>query len=143
MITKFKIYSIINENFNLENQYKEIFGVPKNKEQIEHMRRWMEEAVKHNTVEKSTEEVIRGANSGEYTPFYQTMENTYEDTPDIKDEDLINFYKSKNRIRTDDDIKQMLAWYKTRKDSRHHTPQPNVLGQEQRQIPSNKGQVTT
>lgn len=126
------------EKYNLEKQYMELFGVPKNTKQKEHMRKWIEEAKKNNTIEKSTEEVERQAFTGDLDLFYRTMENTYEDVPELDDQDLIDFYKSKNNIETDEDINRMLAWFAGRKKSRHHTPEPNFLGKEQDQIPSNK-----
>jgi hypothetical protein len=146
MITKFRIYKHLNETFSLEEQYAEIFGVPKNDEQHAHMKKWLEEAKKNNAKEEIDgveAEIKRRGLTGDGPPFYRTMENTYDNVPEVKDQDLLDFYKSKNKVETEEDIEQMMAWYRKRKDSLHHTPEPNYYGKEQRQIPSNKGDVTT
>lgn len=129
------------EKYTIENQYDEIFGVPKTKQQKEYKRRWIEEMKKNSKkydLKNSEEEVKRMALTGEQSPFYRTMESTYKDAPEHEDQDLLDFYKSKNKVRTKEDINRMLSWYKQQKKAKHKTPEPNYYGKEQDQIPSNK-----
>jgi len=129
------------ENYTLKDRYLEIFGVPKTKQQEEHMKKWIEKMSKNKdnyNLKNSEEEVKRMAFAGEQDPFYRTMENTYKDAPEYKDQNLLDFYKSKNKIKTKEDIDKMLSWYRQQKKAKNKTPEPNYYGKEQQQIPSNK-----
>jgi hypothetical protein len=139
MIIKFKIF----ENFTLEQEYDAIYGEPnpKNKKALKHKEDWINQHKRNKKnidferVEDVEDEMKRMAFTGEASPYYRTMENTYEDVEDLPGQQYIDEYMQKNNIENEDDRKKMLDWVKFKRKKDEDIVEPNTLGKEQKNIP--------